>query len=146
MDAVTRRPMLHNTLLFGLSALVEVGLVALMQQSTEARIAEAQREARGRVLLELLLSGGYDNHPLDNQVPTSASKLLGLDAPRSAYVAHLYGQVSVAILQVSASDGYDGAIQLPVGVTAQGRLPGVWVVAHKEALGLGGYIELVKSP
>ncbi|PXC05343.1 electron transport complex subunit G, partial [Pseudomonas aeruginosa] len=52
MDAATRRSMLHNALLLGLFALVGVGLVALVQQFTEARIAESQREARGRALLE----------------------------------------------------------------------------------------------
>ncbi len=91
MDAATRRSMLRNALLLGLFALVGVGLVALVQQFTEARIAEAQREARGRALLELLPPGSYDNHPLDSQVPTFAPKLLGLDAPRPAYVARLHG-------------------------------------------------------
>ncbi|MBF3201191.1 electron transport complex subunit G, partial [Pseudomonas aeruginosa] len=57
MDAATRRSMLRNALLLGLFALVGVGLVALVQQCTEARIAEAQREARGRALLELLPPG-----------------------------------------------------------------------------------------
>lgn len=132
MDAATRRSMLRNALLLGLFALVGVGLVALVQQFTEARIAEAQREARGRALLEPLPPGSYDNHPLDSQVPTFAPKLLGLDAPRPAYVARLHGQASAVILQASAPDGYSGAIQLLVGVTAQGRLLGVRVVAHKE--------------
>lgn len=146
MDAATRRSMLRNALLLGLFALVGVGLVALVQQFTEARIAEAQREARGRALLELLPPGSYDNHPLDSQVPTFAPKLLGLDAPRPAYVARLHGQASAVILQASAPDGYSGAIQLLVGVTAQGRLLGVRVVAHKETPGLGDRIELAKSP
>ncbi|VFT55028.1 RnfABCDGE type electron transport complex subunit G [Pseudomonas aeruginosa] len=127
MDAATRRSMLRNALLLGLFALVGVDLVALVQQFTEARIAEAQREARGRALLELLPPGSYDNHPLDSQVPTFAPKLLGLDAPRPAYVARLHGQASAVILQASAPDGYSGAIQLLVGVTAQGRLLGVRV-------------------
>ncbi|HEK1346438.1 electron transport complex subunit RsxG [Pseudomonas aeruginosa] len=146
MDAATRRSMLRNALLLGLFALVGVGLVALVQQFTEARIAEAQREARGRALLELLPPGSYDNHPLDSQVSTFAPKLLGLDAPRPAYVARLHGQASAVILQASAPDGYSGAIQLLVGVTAQGRLLGVRVVAHKETPGLGDRIELARSP
>lgn len=131
MDAATRRSMLRNALLLGLFALVGVGLRPWCS-TTEARIAEAQREARGRALLELLPPGSYDNHPLDSQVPTFAPKLLGLDAPRPAYVARLHGQASAVILQASAPDGYSGAIQLLVGVTAQGRLLGVRVVAHKE--------------
>ncbi|MCT2375955.1 electron transport complex subunit RsxG [Pseudomonas aeruginosa] len=150
MDAATRRSMLRNALLLGLFALVGVGLVALVQQFTEARIAEAQREARGRALLELLPPGSYDNHPLDSQVPTFAPKLLGGSSssrarPRASG-ARLHGQASAVILQASAPDGYSGAIQLLVGVTAQGRLLGVRVVAHKETPGLGDRIELAKSP
>ncbi len=79
-------------------------------------------------------------------MPTFAPKLLGLDAPRPAYVARLHGQASAVILQASAPDGYSGAIQLLVGVTAQGRLLGVRVVAHQETPGLGDRIELAKSP
>ncbi|MFP9006774.1 electron transport complex subunit G, partial [Pseudomonas aeruginosa] len=104
MDAATRRSMLRNALLLGLFALVGVGLVALVQQFTEARIAEAQREARVRALLELLPPGSYDNHPLDSQVPTFAPKLLGLAAPRPTHLARPHPQATPVILQHSPPD------------------------------------------
>ncbi|HBP5564523.1 TPA: electron transport complex subunit RsxG [Pseudomonas aeruginosa] len=145
MDAAMRS-MAKNALLLGMFALVTVGLVALVHQVTAQRIAESQREARGRALLELLPPGSYDNHPLDSQVETFAPALLGLDTPHPAYVARLRGAASAVILQASAPDGYSGAVRLLVGVGAQGRLLGVRVVAHKETPGLGDRIELARSP
>ncbi|MGV8769513.1 electron transport complex subunit RsxG, partial [Pseudomonas aeruginosa] len=76
--------------------------------------------------------GIYDNHALASRVPTFAPRLLGVDAPRPAYVARLHGQASAVILQASAPEGYSGGSQLLVGVTAQGGLFGVRVVGHKE--------------
>ena len=63
-----------------------------------------------------------------------------------AYIATLRGQPSAVILQVTAPDGYSGAIHLLVGIKAGGQLAGVRVLRHKETPGLGDKIELSKSP
>ncbi|MHB9798751.1 electron transport complex subunit RsxG [Pseudomonas sp. MT3] len=139
------RSMLKNALVLGLFAVVTVGGVALVHQLTAQRIDDAQREARGRALLELLPTGSYDNHPLDSQVDAFDPKLLGRNAPAPAFVARRQGQATAVILQAIAPDGYSGSIQLLVGVTAEGRLLGVRVTAHKETPGLGDKIELGKS-
>lgn len=139
------RSMLKNALVLGLFAVVTVGVVALVHQFTAQRIDDAQREARGRALLELLPAGSYDNHPLDSQVEVFDPKLLGRNEPASAFVARRQGQATAVILQATAPDGYSGSIKLLVGVTAEGRLLGVRVVAHKETPGLGDKIELGKS-
>ncbi|WP_416311213.1 electron transport complex subunit RsxG [Pseudomonas sp. W03] len=139
------RSMLKNALVLGLFAVVTVGVVALVHQFTAQRIDDAQREARGRALLELLPAGSYDNHPLDSQVEAFDPKLLGRNEPAPAFVARRQGQATAVILQATAPDGYSGSIKLLVGVTAEGRLLGVRVVAHKETPGLGDKIELGKS-
>lgn len=139
------RSMLKNALVLGLFAVVTVGVVALVHQFTRERIDIAQREARGRALLELLPAGSYDNHPLDSQVEVFDPKLLGRNEPAAAFVARRQGQATAVILQATAPDGYSGSIQLLVGVSVEGRLLGVRVVAHKETPGLGDKIELGKS-
>ena len=139
------RSMLKNALVLGLFAVVTVGVVALVHQFTAQRIDDAQREARGRALLDLLPAGSYDNHPLDSQVEVFDPKLLGRNEPAPAFVARRQGQATAVILQATAPDGYSGSIKLLVGVTAEGRLLGVRVVAHKETPGLGDKIELGKS-
>ncbi|MCJ1879879.1 electron transport complex subunit RsxG [Pseudomonas nitroreducens] len=139
------RELLKSALALGLVALIATGVVATVHQLTAQRIDTAQREARGRTLLELLPRGSYDNHPLETEVSAFDPKLLGRDEPAPAYIARLRGQATAVVLQPVARDGYGGSIQLLVGVTAQGRLLGVRVVAHHETPGQGDRIELGKS-
>ena len=58
------RSMLKNSLVLGLFAVVTVGLVAVTQQGTAARIGAAEREAKAQALTALLPAGSYDNHLL----------------------------------------------------------------------------------
>ncbi|QEY70260.1 electron transport complex subunit RsxG [Pseudomonas denitrificans (nom. rej.)] len=139
------RTLLKNVLPLGLLAVLAASVVATVHQLTAQRIDTAQREARGRTLLELLPRGSYDNHPLETEVSAFDPKLLGRDEPAPAYLARLQGQTTAVVLQPVARDGYGGSIQLLVGVTAQGRLLGVRVVAHHETPGQGDRIELGKS-
>ncbi|WP_447746791.1 electron transport complex subunit RsxG [Pseudomonas nicosulfuronedens] len=139
------RALLKNALALGLLAVIAAGVVAAVHQFTAQRIDTAQREARGRTLLELLPKGSYDNHPLESEASAFDPKLLGRDQPASAYIARLTGRATAVVLQPVARDGYGGSIQLLVGITAQGRLLGVRVVAHHETPGQGDRIELGKS-
>ncbi|MFV3410961.1 electron transport complex subunit RsxG [Pseudomonas nitroreducens] len=139
------RELLKSILALGMVALIATGVVATVHQFTAQRIDTAQREARGRALLALLPSGSYDNHPLETQVSVFDPKLLGRDEPAPAYIARLQGQPTAVVLQPVARDGYGGSIQLLVGVTVQGHLLGVRVVAHHETPGQGDRIELGKS-
>ncbi|HLV17584.1 MAG TPA: electron transport complex subunit RsxG [Pseudomonas sp.] len=139
-----RRSMLRNSLVLGLFAIVTVGLVAFIQQSTAERIAQAERQARIDALAQILPAGSYDNALLDSQRELRHA-LLG---PRSvpAWIATLEGQPSAVILQATAPDGYSGAIQLLIGIQADGTLAGVRAIGHRETPGLGDKIELSKSP
>jgi electron transport complex protein RnfG len=137
--------MLKNSLVLGHFAVATVGLVALVQQATASRIATSEREAQVRALTEILPSDSYDNHLLDNPIQVHDPILLGNKRPQPAYIALKDGQPSAVILRVTAPDGYSGAIQLLVGIRADGRLAGVRALNHKETPGLGDKIELVKS-
>ena len=53
--------------------------------------------------------------------------------------------VHALIYSVSAPDGYNGAIDLLVGVSLSGTVTGVRVVSHRETPGLGDAIEAGKS-
>ena len=138
------RSMLRNALILGLFAVATVGLVAVTQQGTAARIQTAEREAQVRALAEILPAGSYDNHLLDNSLQLS-DPLLGSDKPLPAYLALKNGQPTAIILQAIAPDGYSGSIRLLVGIRADGRLAGVRVLSHKETPGLGDKIELAKT-
>ena len=139
------RSMLKNALVLGLFAIATVGLVAVLQQATAGRIANAEREAQVRALSEILPQGSYDNHLLDNSIQLH-DPLLGSKSPQTAYIALKDGKPSAVILRATAPDGYSGAIQLLIGIQVDGRLAGVRVLNHRETPGLGDKIELAKSP
>ena len=117
--ADSRRSMLKNALLLGAFAVLCVGLVAVIHQFTQARIEQAQREARGRLLLELLPPGSYDNHPLDAPVEVFEPKLLGKPQPAQAFVARLRGEAKFdsidALVAQIARDCDDARAVLGVG-------------------------------
>lgn len=138
------RSMLKNSLVLGLFAIATVGAVTLLQQGTAERIQAAERAAQVRTLGEILPAGSYDNDLLADTLELH-DRLLGTRAPRTAYLARKDGQVSAVILQVTAPDGYSGAIQLLVGIHADGRIAGVRALSHRETPGLGDRIELSKS-
>ncbi len=137
--------MLKNATVLGLFAIVTVGAVTLLQQGTAERIQAAERAAQVRALGEILPTGSYDNHLLDDSVLVQ-DRLLGNRSPLPAYIAIKDGRPSAVILQAIAPDGYSGAIHLLVGIHADGRVAGVRVIGHRETPGLGDKIELAKSP
>lgn len=139
------RSMLQNSLLLGLFAVLTVGLVAITQQATATRILVAERAAKNQTLSQLLPAASFDNPLHDSQVQLAADPLLGSSRSTAAYLATLNGEPRAVILQVSAAEGYSGAIELLVAINAQGRLIGVRVLKHKETPGLGDKIELAKS-
>jgi electron transport complex protein RnfG len=143
--SIMSRSVLQNSLVLGLFAVITVGLVAITQQATASRILAAERAAKSQTLSQLLPAGSFDNHLQDNQTLLAADPLLGTRSAQAAYLATLKGAPSAVILQVSAAEGYSGAIQLLVAISAQGRVIGVRVLKHKETPGLGDKIELGKS-
>lgn len=139
------RSVLKNSLVLAVFAAVTVAIVAITQQSTESRIAQAERDAQIRALGEILPAHSYDNALLDNVIYLNES-LLGHRKDTPAYLASINGQPAAVILQANAADGYSGTIQLLVGIMVDGTLSGVRVIHHKETPGLGDHIDLAKSP
>lgn len=139
------RSMLKNSLVLALFAAITVAVVAITQQGTQSRIAEAERDAQIRALGEILPAHSYDNQLLDSMIYLN-EPLLGHRNDTPAYLASSNGQPTAVILQANAPDGYSGTIRLLVGIMADGTLSGVRVVQHKETPGLGDQIEVTKSP
>ena len=138
------RSMLRNAMVLGLFAIVTVGSVTLLRQTTAERIEKAERAAEAKALGEKLPPESYDND-LISERRLLQHELLGSSRALPGYLAQKDGKPSAVILQVLAPDGYSGAIHLLVGIQADGRLAGVRVIGHRETPGLGDKIELAKS-
>jgi Na+-translocating ferredoxin:NAD+ oxidoreductase subunit G len=139
-DAVGR-----NSLVLGLVALVVTLALAGTQLLTREQIAAQQRAAEARAYNEILPPARYDNALLDDFHLVEDRELLGLQQPRKILVARRGGEAQALIVPATAPDGYGGAIELIVGINADGTVAGVRVVAHKETPGLGDKIDARKS-
>ena len=147
MDSVTTpsRSVLRNSLILGLFAIFTVGLIAVIQQSTEQRIIAEQQRMQMRALNEILPDNQHDNDLLNDSFTVDDRKHLGLPGPATAWRGRNGGEVSAVILPVVTMDGYSGRIDLLVGIHANGELAGVRVVNHRETPGLGDKLELAKA-
>lgn len=111
-------------------------------QQTEEPIAQSEREAKRNLLAQVIPAAMHDNDLLQDAVQLPPSELLGQKNTSTAYRARKGGQPVGVILEAIAPDGYSGDIKLLIGITTEGVLTGVRVLAHKETPGLGDYIEL----
>lgn len=128
----------------GLFALLGLGLVALVHDRTEPRIAANQRALLQRALESLVPAESHDNDLLADTV-TATDPALGTGRPVTVHRARQRGEPVAAVLSPVATDGYNGAIELLVAIRADGRLAGVRVLNHRETPGLGDPIDLDKS-
>ncbi len=137
------RSIRNNALALALFALATVGLISATYVGTRARIAASERLFAERALLEILPAAEHDNNLLDTAIRIPADlDALGLSKDGTAYVGFKQGKPHAVILPVNAPDGYNGRIQLLVGLFADGRISGVRVIGHRETPGLGDKIDV----
>ena len=135
-----------NSLLLAVFAVCTTTLIAGTYLSTQERIAEAQRRAEEKALLEIVPRSRHDNIMLDDTIDVDDSALgLGLRSSKKIYIARKDKRPVAAIIPVTATDGYSGDIDLIVGVNRDGSIAGVRVLNHKETPGLGDKVDLKKS-
>ncbi len=140
------RSITRNGILLGLFAVLTTLLIAGTYLQTRDRIAEEQRRAEEKALLEIVPRTRHDNSMLDDTVPVPAGTPgLGLKVDKRAYIARRGQEAVAVIIPVTAPDGYSGAIDLIVGVNADGSVAGVRTLAHKETPGLGDAVDIKKS-
>ena len=137
----------RNSILLGLFAVLTTNIIAGTYLGTRERIAEEQRKAAEKALLEIVPLHRHNNAMLDDTVAVGAeTSLLGLRKDADIYVARQDGVPVAIILPAIARDGYSGDIQLIIGVNIDGTVAGVRALAHRETPGLGDKVDLKKSP
>ena len=142
---MNRAQIVLTSLVLAAFTVLGVGVVAFMYQQTEPMI-QAQAQAALNRQLAAVLPAGFDNDPAATRRALAPDALLGGKGEPRLYQARQAGKVTGVALSVLAPNGYSGAIHLLVGVTREGAVSGVRVVAHKETPGLGDPIEEAKSP
>ncbi|WP_299734191.1 electron transport complex subunit RsxG [uncultured Endozoicomonas sp.] len=131
---------IRNSFGLGLFAVFTVGLISITWILTQEKIQTQVRAYEARALMEILPQKTHDNVLVDSKTTLEPSRLLSSQTTTEAYVALNNGEVSAVILPVIAPDGYNGRIDLLVGIKRDGSLAGVRAVTHKETPGLGDKI------
>ncbi|MDR3395548.1 MAG: electron transport complex subunit RsxG [Parasulfuritortus sp.] len=144
MNEFSHNIKLTSLSLFGFSVVGAV-LLAGTFQLTRPSIEKSERDAKIKLIAQVLPAGSYDSDLVKSAHPLPADPLLGLRKPGEYYPATLAGKTSAVVLEAIAPDGYDGEIKLLVGIQPDGQLTGVRVTEHHETPGLGDYIDIAKS-
>ena len=136
-----------NSLLLASFALITAVILAGTDSLTKDRIAESERKAAQRALLEIIPLDRHNNDLLMDVQPIPAQfwPLLGLKKGGDIHIARNNGQTVAAIIPTVTADGYSGDISMIVGVNIDGSVAGVRVVEHKETPGLGDKVDIKKS-
>ncbi len=139
------KKILVTSLLLGLFAVIGAGLVAYTHHKTHDRIEAQKVKKRLRSLNKIIRPEEYDNAILDDKIEITNRAVFGTDKPVSVYRARKQGKPVALVFTAFAPDGYNGDIELLVGVRYDGTISGVRVVDHKETPGLGDAIDIRKS-
>lgn len=87
----------------------------------------------------------YDNDLLLDTLNIQPSSLLNTKAETLVYRARNKGQNVAVVFSSIAPSGYNGPIQLLIGIYANGQIAGVRVVKHRETPGLGDAVSITYS-
>lgn len=139
------RQVLISGILLGLFAVVGTTIVAVTEATTAERISANREAYLLRSLNQVLGERAYDNELSSDIQIQPADPLLGQSQATPAYRARLKGQPVAVILRLIAPDGYNGEIEMLLGVDVAGQITAVRVVRHNETPGLGDGIEIDKS-
>ena len=135
----------RSALSLGLVAILGTGLLAGVNQLTRDRIAEQERRAILEQLGQVIPPTKYDNALHEDFYSFANTAWFPTGQTVTAYRARMQGESIAVVLKLAATDGYNGNIQLLIGIYTDGRLGGVRVTRHKETPGLGDGIETAKS-
>jgi electron transport complex protein RnfG len=120
-------------------------LVGLTFFQTEEDIKHNEKLTLLRQLNNIIPADAYNNDLLADTITLSPNQLLGTKEPSLAYRARKDVQDVAVVISSIAPNGYNGPIQMLVGVYSDGRLAGVRVVKHRETPGLGDAVSTTHS-
>jgi electron transport complex protein RnfG len=131
-------------LILGSFVLAAIILLSVTQGLTRDRIELARAQWLLHGLSEVLPEGPFDNDPLDTVRWINAPELGGKTAV-PVYTVFRNRVPLAAVLSVIAPDGYNGDIDLLLGITFDGQIIGVRVTDHRETPGLGDDLEYPRT-
>ena len=135
---------IKNGLLLGASTAIAVLVIVAVFTLTQEPIRFTEQRNLQSDLAQLLAPNSFDNDPALDAIYLS-DPALGSKEPSVIYRARNNDLPTGAVIACIAPDGYNGDIELLVGLSYQGDIIGVRVTRHNETPGLGDDIETRKS-
>ncbi len=124
--------------------ILAIAALSLVHQLTRERMEVARQQWLLQGLSAVLPEGPHDADPLSTRKLITAVEL-GSVQPLPLYTVYRSGQPLAAVLSVIAPDGYNGNIQLLLGIHPDGQIIGARVTEHRETPGLGDDIDIHRS-
>jgi len=120
-------------------------LVGLTHDSTADDIRYNEQLTLLRKLNTIIPAEEYDNNLLNDTTMVPADYFLGTTTELKAYRARKGNKDVAVVLTVIATNGYNGPIEMLVGIYNNGNIAGVRIIKHRETPGLGDAIESSRS-
>lgn len=121
-------------------ALACVILIRLVSVHTGEKIADNRQEAVLRGIGDIL-PGPYNNDPLAEVREIVDTPVFESSRPVNIYTTRQDGRIQGFVFLPITAQGYNGPVQLAVGVHRDGRLSGVRVLEQHETAGLGDNVD-----
>ncbi len=119
-------------------------VISITNKLTKDRIAQNQRQHSLKIVTQVM-AAEHDNELLNDSITVTAPAFFGTDRPVIVYRARKDNNaVGVVFMPVMAA-GYNGTIELAIGIEYDGTLSAVRVNRHRETEGLGDGIDHRKS-
>jgi len=119
-------------------------LLTLTNHLTKTRIAENRQEATLKVLRQII-PGQYNNDVFKDTLQVSEPGFLGTDRPVTVYRSRNGDTLLGVVFTPVIAEGYNGPIQLGIGISSEGVVTGVRVMHEEETDGLGAEVNQQNS-
>ena len=140
-----RNSLFRSAASLALVAVIGTALLAGVDGLTKARIAEQEKRVVLDQLGQLISPDRYNNELQQDLFSFQDDFYFPKGQTVTTYRARLDGKAVAVILKMAAVNGYNGKINLLVGINENGTLCGVRVTSHKETPGLGDAIEVERN-
>lgn len=141
----TSQKIVFTAFILMLFAIVSATLVGLTHEQTIEKIKHNEKLTLLKKLNTILPASSYDNDLLTGLSTLEPDPLLGNKEESTAYIARKKDKPVAIVLTATAQNGYNGPIDMLVGIYFDGTLAGTRVVKHRETPGLGDALEEQKS-
>lgn len=131
-------------LTLGAATIIALLVIIITFYATRNTIEKTEQRYLEQILMELIEPNSYNNQPALDTIQVTHSSLGSKDL-KTIYRARQDGQATGLVISAVAPDGYNGNIDMLIGLNYEGTIVGVRVSNHNETPGLGDDIDIKRS-